>query len=50
VPLVRGTLDLLVLRAASGPLHGYGIATRIPEPTGGALAIEDCWAPGGMFD
>jgi transcriptional regulator len=42
LPLVQGTLDLLVLRTlASGPVHGYGIATRVEERTGGDLAIED---------
>ena len=40
--LVQGTLDLLVLRSLLvGPLHGYGIATRVHERTGGDLAIED---------
>jgi transcriptional regulator len=42
LPLVQGTLDLLVLRTlSSGPMHGYGIATEVHERTGGALAIED---------
>jgi PadR family transcriptional regulator len=42
LPLVRGTLDLLVLGSlASGPLHGFGIATRVHERTSGHLAIED---------
>lgn len=42
LPLVQGTLDLLVLRVlASGPLHGYGIATLVRQRTDGALAIED---------
>jgi PadR family transcriptional regulator PadR len=42
LPLMHGTLDLLVLRTlGAGPLHGYGIATLIHERTGGALAIED---------
>jgi PadR family transcriptional regulator PadR len=42
LPLVQGTLDLLVLRTlASGPMHGYGIATAVHERTGGDLAIED---------
>jgi len=42
LPLVQGTLDLLVLRAlASGPMHGYGIATLVHERTDGRLAIED---------
>jgi transcriptional regulator len=40
--LVQGTLDLLVLRTlASGPMHGYGIASLIHRRTGGDLAIED---------
>jgi PadR family transcriptional regulator PadR len=42
LPLVQGTLDLLVLRTlASGPMHGYGIATYVREHTGGELRIED---------
>lgn len=42
LPLVQGTLDLLVLGAlAGGPRHGYGIATVIEERTNGAIDIED---------
>ena len=42
LPLVQGTLDLLVLGALSGgPCHGYGIATVIEKRTKGALDIED---------
>jgi transcriptional regulator len=42
LPLIQGTLDLLVLRAlAGGPMHGYGIAELVHERTGGELAIED---------
>jgi PadR family transcriptional regulator len=42
LPLVQGTLDLLVLRVlASGPMHGYGIATAVHGQTDGELAIED---------
>jgi PadR family transcriptional regulator PadR len=42
LPLLQGTLDLLVLRTlAPGPMHGYGIATAVYERTGGHLAIED---------
>jgi PadR family transcriptional regulator PadR len=42
LPLMQGTLDLLVLRIlASGPMHGYGIATLIHQRTGGDLAVED---------
>jgi transcriptional regulator len=42
MPLVQGTLDLLVLRTlSSGSMHGYGIATAVHERTGGELEIED---------
>jgi PadR family transcriptional regulator, regulatory protein PadR len=42
LPLMQGTLDLLVLRTlASGPMHGYGIATLVYQRTDGNLAIED---------
>ena len=40
--LMRGTLHVLILRTlAGGPLHGYAIAARIAERTGGVLQIED---------
>ena len=42
LPLVQGTLDLLVLRTlASGARHGYGIASVVHELTAGDLSIED---------
>jgi PadR family transcriptional regulator PadR len=42
LPLVQGTLDLLVLRTlASGPRHGYGIASVVHDLTAGDLSIED---------
>ena len=42
LPLLQGTLDLLLLGAlASGPMHGYGIATLVHERTDGHLAVED---------
>ena len=42
LPLFKGTLDLLVLRTlASGPMHGYGIASSVHTLTAGRLAIED---------
>lgn len=42
LPLVQGTLDLLVLRTlATGPMHGYGIASLVDERTRGELIIED---------
>jgi transcriptional regulator len=40
--ILRGTLDLLVLKAVSGdPQHGYEIARWIEGATGKALHIED---------
>ncbi len=40
--LLQGTLDLLVLRClADGPGHGYAIASRIREHTGGDLCVEE---------
>jgi transcriptional regulator len=42
LPLLQGTLDLLVLRALSaGPSHGYGVAMLVHDRTSGELAIED---------
>jgi transcriptional regulator len=41
MPLLPGTLDLLILKAVSlGPLHGYGVLLRIGQISGGALNIE----------
>lgn len=40
--ILRGTLDLLVLRALSwGPLHGYGVARWIEFATDDALAVGE---------
>ena len=42
LPLLQGTLDLLVLRVLSaGPMHGYGVATLVHQLTDGELAVED---------
>ena len=42
VPLLQGSLDLLVLGAlSSGATHGYGVANFVRERSSGALAIED---------
>jgi transcriptional regulator len=42
LPIVQGTLDLLVLRTLSGGAnHGYGIAVEIARRTDGTLAVED---------
>ncbi len=42
IALVRGTLDVLVLRTlAEGPLHGYEITRWLEQRSGGALDVED---------
>ena len=42
LPLLQGSLDLLVLGAvANGAAHGYGIATRTRDRSGGVLEVED---------
>jgi len=39
--LLQGTLDMLILRAASlGPLHGYGILLRIQQISKDRLEIQ----------
>ena len=41
VPILPGTLDLLILKAVSlGPQHGYGVLLRIEQVSGGRLLIE----------
>jgi len=41
VELLQGTLDMLILKAASlGPLHGYGILLRIQQISKEALQIQ----------
>src|SRR6201987_1876021 len=48
--LLPGTLDLLILRAASlGPLHGYGILLRIAQISGNALLVEQGALYPGLF-
>lgn len=40
--ILRGTLDLLVLKALSwGPAHGYGVARWIEHATEDALAVGE---------
>jgi transcriptional regulator len=40
--LMRGTLDLLILKALSwGPRHGYGVADWIGQATGAALLVGE---------
>lgn len=42
LPLLKGTLDLLVLTVLDGgPNHGYGIVTWLEERSDGALGVED---------
>src|SRR5437762_13196629 len=39
--LVRGTLDMLILKAVSlGPLHGYGVLLRIQQISKDRLEIQ----------
>ncbi len=42
LPLLKGTLDLLILKSLSwGELHGYGIASWLEQQSGGALGVDD---------
>jgi PadR family transcriptional regulator PadR len=40
--VLQGTLDLMVLQtlATLGPLHGYALASRIEQVSGGALQLN----------
>src|SRR5689334_14790216 len=41
-PLLKGTLDLLILKTLSwGSMHGYAIATWLEERSGGTLGVDD---------
>ena len=42
VPVLKGTLDVLVLKALSWqPMHGFGIALWLEQRSEGVLGIED---------
>jgi transcriptional regulator len=42
LPLLKGTLDLLILKTLSwGPMHGYAIATWLEERSRGTLGVDD---------
>jgi transcriptional regulator len=42
LPLLKGTLDVLVLKALTwAPMHGFEITTWLEERSGGGLGIED---------
>ncbi|MGH9721018.1 MAG: PadR family transcriptional regulator [Bryobacteraceae bacterium] len=40
--VLQGTLDLMILKtvAAMGPLHGYAIAARLEQVSGGAIRLN----------
>lgn len=42
VPLLKGTLDLLVLKALSwGPRHGYAVSSWLERHAGGTFGVDD---------
>ena len=42
LPLLKGTLDLLILKALSvEPTHGYGVATWLEARSKGKLGVDD---------
>jgi transcriptional regulator len=42
LPLLKGTLDVLVLKALSWtPMHGFEITTWLEGRSGGALGVQD---------
>lgn len=42
LPLLKGTLDLLILKTLSwGPMHGYAIATWLEHRSDGNLGVDD---------
>ena len=42
LPLLKGTLDLLVLKTLSlGPMHGFAIASWLEQSSAGALGVDD---------
>ena len=42
LPFLKGTVDMLVLKALSGgPMHGFGIALWLEERSDGALGLDD---------
>ena len=42
LPVVKGTLDVLVLKALSwGPMHGFEVTTWLEGRSSGALDVED---------
>ena len=42
LPLLKGTLDLLVLKALTwDPMHGFGIASWLEQHSDGTLGVDD---------
>lgn len=42
LPLLKGTLDVLVLKALSwAPMHGFEISSWLEQRSGGSLEVED---------
>jgi PadR family transcriptional regulator PadR len=42
LPLVKGTLDVLVLKALNlSPMHGFEVTTWLEERSGGAIGVDD---------
>ena len=42
LPLLKGTLDLLILKALSmGPAHGYALSVWLEGESGGHISVED---------
>ena len=42
LPVVKGTLDVLVLKALSwSPMHGFEVTTWLEDRSGGKLDVED---------
>jgi PadR family transcriptional regulator, regulatory protein PadR len=42
LPLLKGTLDLLILKTLSwGAMHGFGVASWLEDQSDGALGVDD---------
>jgi PadR family transcriptional regulator, regulatory protein PadR len=42
LPLLKGTVDLLVLKALSwGPMHGFGISSWLETQSTGSIGVDD---------
>lgn len=42
LPIVRGTLDVLVLKALSAvPMHGFEVTRWLEDRSGGRLELDD---------